>query len=263
MAHRCNGLRTPDRGDDGAGRCRPFPALIAAYLAWGFHAGHRKRPLRAWCRSLRCPERKRPRRSPPTATMPRSPRLGPIRTTSTSTYPHRLRQRTAPDFPPGTGFQSGLVAGQPVDRVYPRWSPRSEQGDLVPPHGGQERSLARFTSDRTMPSAISLISRQPRARRRAFPAPDKPDALFVMSIETREKEALSYPPAADVFTRGRPCHPAGARWRASEATSSTSSGSGAGRASTPPEPLAQRALGTLRPPPGRRTGGRYASAGAL
>ena len=72
---------------------------------------------------------------------------------------------------------------------------------LVPPHGGQERSLGEIHIRQTnaIPPYLAWF---PDSRALVVvhsPAPDKPDALFVMSIETLEKQALSYPPASDVF----------------------------------------------------------------
>jgi Tol biopolymer transport system component len=122
---------------------------------------------------------------------------------------------------------------------------------LVPPHGGQERSLGEIhiRQNNAIPTYLTWF---PDSRALVVvhsSAPDKPDALFVMSIETLEKQALTYPPAADVFDTAPAVSPDGRTVAFIRGHELNVIGIGDHyRASTPPQPLTQRALGDTASP---------------
>ena len=101
---------------------------------------------------------------------------------------------------PAAGFQPGLVARRAVDRVSPRWSPRPEQGHAGPAARRGELSLGEIhiRQPYTVPPYLAWFPDGKALVVVNSPAPDKPDALFVISIDTLEREALSSP-ASDTF----------------------------------------------------------------
>ena len=110
----------------------------------------------------------------------------------------RLRLSLAADDRPAQRLQPGLVARRPLDRL-PARRQCQEAGKselrLIPPLGGPERKLAEIRVRETFvtppylawcPDSNCLVVTD-------SPGEGKPDALFVVSLETGEKRQLTNP----------------------------------------------------------------------